>query len=212
MDPNPHWGTGLESWPHYAERSSRFTVHSSGFPVHSARFTVDGSRSPICRRRSSGIQPLRGPEGGGGDEGIRTPDPLRAKQVLFQLSYAPMSRGPPDWGRAESSASASQPGAFDHRCGGSWWTRTTDPCLIRAVLSPTELKTRVVDAAPKSIRSDRRHESVCRGRGMLLYGTASVPDPNQLSKTWPLGAVPGTSLLNAARLCPGHSIQGKWPH
>ena len=25
----------------------------------------------------------------GGDEGIRTPDPLLAKQVLYQLSYAP---------------------------------------------------------------------------------------------------------------------------
>ena len=27
----------------------------------------------------------------GGDEGARTPDPLLAKQVLFQLSYIPMS-------------------------------------------------------------------------------------------------------------------------
>ena len=27
----------------------------------------------------------------GGDEGIRTPDPLRARQVLSQLSYTPIS-------------------------------------------------------------------------------------------------------------------------
>ena len=27
-----------------------------------------------------------------GDEGIRTPDPLLARQVLSQLSYTPMSR------------------------------------------------------------------------------------------------------------------------
>ncbi len=29
-----------------------------------------------------------------GDEGTRTPDPLRAKQVLFQLSYIPFG----EWG------------------------------------------------------------------------------------------------------------------
>ncbi len=28
----------------------------------------------------------------GGDEGTRTPDLLRAKQALFQLSYAPIVR------------------------------------------------------------------------------------------------------------------------
>ena len=30
----------------------------------------------------------------GGDEEIRTPDPLRARQVLSQLSYTPKNGGP----------------------------------------------------------------------------------------------------------------------
>ena len=29
----------------------------------------------------------------GGDEGVRTPDPLRARQVLSQLSYTPIDKG-----------------------------------------------------------------------------------------------------------------------
>ena len=51
--------------------------------------------------------------GGGGDEETRTPDPLLAKEVLYQLSYVP-------------SAPAGD--------GGRFWTRTRDLCLIRAVL------------------------------------------------------------------------------
>jgi hypothetical protein len=39
---------------------------------HSVCYVVKGSRGFLS-----------------GDEGIRTPDPLRAKQVLSQLSYAP---------------------------------------------------------------------------------------------------------------------------
>lgn len=62
----------------------------------------------------------------GGDEGIRTPDLLRAKQALFQLSYAPRQTFDLDMLKVT---------------GGSWWTRTTDLCLIRAALSPSELKT-----------------------------------------------------------------------
>ena len=30
---------------------------------------------------------------GGGDEETRTPDPLLAKEMLFQLSYVPVARG-----------------------------------------------------------------------------------------------------------------------
>src|SRR3954453_19498455 len=49
---------------------------------------------------------------GGGDEETRTPDPLLAKEMLYQLSYVPLRRA----------------------CGGRFWTRTRDLCLIRAVL------------------------------------------------------------------------------
>jgi hypothetical protein len=54
---------------------------------------------------------LRG--SGGGDEETRTPDPLLAKEMLCRLSYVPLPRG---------------------KCGGRFWTRTRDLCLIRAVL------------------------------------------------------------------------------
>src|SRR4029453_18514931 len=50
---------------------------------------------------------------GGGDEETRTPDLLLAKEILYQLSYVPLARG---------------------SCGGRFWTRTRDLCLIRAVL------------------------------------------------------------------------------
>jgi hypothetical protein len=49
----------------------------------------------------------------GGDEETRTPDPLLAKEMLCRLSYVPLPRG---------------------KCGGRFWTRTRDLCLIRAVL------------------------------------------------------------------------------
>jgi hypothetical protein len=49
----------------------------------------------------------------GGDEETRTPDPLLAKEMLCQLSYVPSP---------------------SRECGGRFWTRTRDLCLIRAVL------------------------------------------------------------------------------
>ena len=52
----------------------------------------------------------------GGDEEIRTPDLLRAREALSQLSYIPVAGG------------------------GPFWTRTRDLSLIRTALSPTELK------------------------------------------------------------------------
>ena len=36
---------------------------------------------------------VRFPLSRGGDEGVRTPDPLRARQVLSQLSYTPIDKG-----------------------------------------------------------------------------------------------------------------------
>jgi hypothetical protein len=45
--------------------------------------------------------------------GIRTPDLLRAKQALSQLSYCPENK---------------------RYCGGRRWTRTTDLDLIRIAL------------------------------------------------------------------------------
>ena len=54
---------------------------------------------------------------GGGDEGIRTLDPLRARQVLSQLSYTPMGF---HW--------------LFNFANGLKWTRTTDLTLIRRAL------------------------------------------------------------------------------
>ena len=56
---------------------------------------------------------LIGLERVGGDEETRTPDPLLAKEMLCQLSYVPSP---------------------SRECGGRFWTRTRDLCLIRAVL------------------------------------------------------------------------------
>ena len=54
-----------------------------------------------------------------GDEGIRTPDPLLARQVLSQLSYTPIMGF--HW-------------LFNLIPNGLKWTRTTDLTLIRRAL------------------------------------------------------------------------------
>jgi hypothetical protein len=71
-----------------------------------------------------------------GDGRARTGDPLLAKQVLSQLSYAPMI----------SVGTAV-------RCGGRgpFWIRTRDLTVISRALSPTELKAR--GARPRSDRA-----------------------------------------------------------
>ncbi len=55
----------------------------------------------------------------GGGRRDRTDDPLLAKQVLSQLSYAPIQR---------------HSGLFRQTIGGSGWIRTNDPRLIKTVL------------------------------------------------------------------------------
>ena len=90
----------------------------------------------IVRERASRVQPRgysvngRMPAGAvcvpravqrGGDEETRTPDPLLAKEMLCQLSYVPPAR-------------QNLPGFAEPKCGGRFWTRTRDLCLIRAVL------------------------------------------------------------------------------
>ena len=57
-----------------------------------------------------------------GAEGIRTPDPLLARQVLSQLSYAPI------W------ASYIIMTHRNYFLNGLKWTRTTDLTLIRRAL------------------------------------------------------------------------------
>ncbi len=72
---------------------------------------------------------------GSGDEGIRTPDPLLARQVLSQLSYTPIGLG-------YYSIYMGLHGPFLHSEGfyipvglhGLKWTRTIDLTLIRRAL------------------------------------------------------------------------------
>ena len=62
-------------------------VGSSGFEPPTSR--LSGARS---NQLSYEPVPVRS-HLGGGDEGIRTPDPLLAGQVLSQLSYTPIFAG-----------------------------------------------------------------------------------------------------------------------
>jgi hypothetical protein len=62
------------------------------------------------------------PLGIGGGRRDRTDDPLLAKQVLSQLSYAP------------GTDFADSRRARDNPVGGSGWIRTNDPRLIKTVL------------------------------------------------------------------------------
>ena len=54
-----------------------------------SRASLPVIRPSVYSRSASGAT-------GGGDEEVRTPDPLRARQVLSQLSYTPIPLGVPD--------------------------------------------------------------------------------------------------------------------
>ncbi len=56
-----------------------------GFPTRSAGADLTGSIPLLLA-----LLPQRAPLEAGGDEETRTPDPLLAKEMLFQLSYVPV--------------------------------------------------------------------------------------------------------------------------
>ncbi len=84
----------------------------SAWEVRSSR-GPPGLFNSVSAASQVGDPPLPSRGAGGGDEETRTPDPLLAKEMLCRLSYVPLPRG---------------------KCGGRFWTRTRDLCLIRAVL------------------------------------------------------------------------------
>jgi|SoiMethySBSTD1v2_1073268.scaffolds.fasta_scaffold1012784_1 hypothetical protein len=59
--------------------------------IRAAPGAVESGRFPGSSRVSSIARAPWG--GGGGDEETRTPDPLLAKEVLYQLSYVPSAPG-----------------------------------------------------------------------------------------------------------------------
>ena len=110
--------------PDEADRSRPAAQRSAGpWPAAGGEDTdqgLDAGRTvPVVVGDGSGMGPdlfdlrWRRRSGDGGDEETRTPDPLLAKEMLYQLSYVPA------------------PGVGN---GGRFWTRTRDLCLIRAAL------------------------------------------------------------------------------
>ena len=73
----------------------------------------------------------------GGADRDRTGDPLLAKQVLSQLSYSPSPAITRPSQTTKRQAILREPGVESRRAlkvGGSGWTRTIDPALIKRVL------------------------------------------------------------------------------
>jgi hypothetical protein len=58
------------------------------------RHRCDGGIRSLGMSRGMCLLLALAPGRGGGDEETRTPDPLLAKEMLFQLSYVPVSRSP----------------------------------------------------------------------------------------------------------------------
>ena len=59
-------------------------IRTTSAVVETGRFPGSSRGSSICVSAGGG---------GGGDEETRTPDPLLAKEMLYQLSYVPLSVG-----------------------------------------------------------------------------------------------------------------------
>ena len=87
--------------------------------------------------RTGGINVEHGEDGEtGGADRDRTGDPLLAKQVLSQLSYSPSLIFPAGGAQGPLAKNRREPSASQVRqlIGGSGWTRTIDPTLIKRVL------------------------------------------------------------------------------
>ena len=87
-------GTYVDKIQLLAERSKNFVFVAHGYAPHILipsnpvnRLQVNLTRFPVCPN-SAALRPYRR-----GDGGIRTLDPLLARQVLSQLSYTPMKSG-----------------------------------------------------------------------------------------------------------------------
>ena len=80
---------------------------------------------PRWSRKAAGLWTALIPRGGAKE--TRTPDPLLAKEVLYQLSYGPESAAPL-WGGQQRHYRSRE------NASGRFWTRTRGLCLIRAVL------------------------------------------------------------------------------
>ena len=94
-------------------------------------FSFQGAASNLFSRSDRNaralVQALRFDLGGG--YRTRTGDPLLAKQVLYQLSYTPVS-----WGLADNQAFFAFFLSRKKEGGGPKWTRTTDLTIISRAL------------------------------------------------------------------------------
>jgi hypothetical protein len=66
--------------------------------------TLENQRIQLSKSFAAGAAPLSIAFTPGGDDRIRTGDPLLAKQVLSQLSYIPAQIGGPSWDRTRDLA------------------------------------------------------------------------------------------------------------
>lgn len=129
---------------------------------------------------------LQGPAGSGGAAGIRTPDLRRAKAALSQLSYGP-----------RCATTVSRPSR-----GGRARTRTWDLGLIRAALSPPELRARFPRRPPcgdpRWILPGTHDDHARCVRPSPVSKTKQVPSPS--TPPCPARARPAPGLASVHRL------------